>query len=93
MSGTKAGAQRMRETLIEKHGSEEAMREWFRSIAAVGGRNSNTGGFYRDYDRARESGAKGGRRGRKGHIFLYERDGYLHYTLRKTGEPVKYKAA
>lgn len=32
-------------TMVEKHGSEEAARAWFREIGSRGGRNGTTGGF------------------------------------------------
>lgn len=33
------------ETMIKKHGSREALREWQQSIGAKGGHNGTTGGF------------------------------------------------
>lgn len=36
---------KMFKTMVEKHGSEEAARAWFRSIGSKGGKNGTTGGF------------------------------------------------
>lgn len=68
MAGNKSGGEKLRQTMIEKHGSEEAWREWMRANAAKGGRNGNTGGFAANRELARIAGAKGGsisRRGKK----------------------------
>jgi len=60
----------MFQTMIEKHGSEENAREWFRTIGQIGGRNNNgKGGFGQGEagrERARASGALGGKLSRRG---------------------------
>lgn len=40
MSNTKLGGKKYRETMIAKHGSEEAWKEYMRNIAALGGTKS-----------------------------------------------------
>ena len=32
-------------TMVEKHGGEEAARDWYRKIGAIGGARSKDGGF------------------------------------------------
>ena len=53
-------------TMIQKHGSEEAAREWFRKIGAKGGRTSRGGGFAANPELARIAGRKGGLKSRRG---------------------------
>lgn len=57
---------KMFKTMVEKHGSEEAARNWFRSIGAIGGRNGNTGGFAANRELAVIAGRKGGKISRRG---------------------------
>ena len=57
-------------TIIKKHGSEEAAREWFSTIGKIGGKNGTTGGFAADKNRARTAGAAGGKYGRKGYKLI-----------------------
>lgn len=56
---------KMFKTMVEKHGSEEAARAWFRSIGSKGGKNGTTGGFAymakNDPERLKEVSAKGGK--------------------------------
>lgn len=52
-------------TMIEKHGSREAVTMVMQRRGAKGGRNGNTGGFAANPELARIAGAKGGRN-RKG---------------------------
>ena len=54
------------ETMVAKHGSREAVREWQQAIGAKGGRNGNTGGFAANPELARIAGAKGGKISRRG---------------------------
>lgn len=48
-------------TMVEKHGSEEAARAWFRSIGSKGGKASTTGGFAANPELAKIAGSIGGR--------------------------------
>jgi len=32
-------------TMVKKHGSRKAVKEWMQTIGATGGKNSNDGGF------------------------------------------------
>lgn len=66
---------KMFQTMIKKHGSEEAARAWFRSIGSKGGIKSVGGGFASDIvgedgltglERARIVGRLGGMRSRRG---------------------------
>lgn len=66
MSNTKAGGQSLRETMIGKHGSEEAWKAVMRKYAAKGGRNGHTGGFYANRELASTAGKKGGEISRRG---------------------------
>ena len=70
MANTKEGAKKARQTLIERLGSEEAVKEYYRRIGAMGGAKSRGGGFGSDkvgadgltgQQRARLAGAKGGK--------------------------------
>lgn len=49
-----------RKTMVEKYGSEEEMKNHYRTIAAVGGRNGHTGGFQSNPALAKIAGKKGG---------------------------------
>lgn len=57
-------------TMIEKHGSEEAARDWYKKIGAAGGAMSNNGGFAKkkfcDCDLIAETHTKPQCAGRKG---------------------------
>jgi general stress protein YciG len=66
MAGTKAGGATLRQTMIEKYGSEEAWKEFMRHNGRLGGQNGTTGGFYANRELARQAGAKGGRISRRG---------------------------
>ncbi len=65
MAGTVKGGIKLRETMIKKHGSEAAWKEWLRENASRGGKNGHTGGFAANRERARWAGAKGGRISRR----------------------------
>lgn len=52
-------------TMIAKHGSREAVREYMQEMGALGGRNGHTGGFAANPELARIAGAKGGRISRR----------------------------
>lgn len=62
MSGTKAGAKKMKETLIKKLGGVEAYEKYRSEISRKGGLNSpRVAGFDKDPQRARTAGSKGGK--------------------------------
>lgn len=70
MTNTKAGGKKAQQTLLERLGSKEAVKEYYRQIGAKGGAKSRGGGFGSDkvgndgltgYQRARIAGTKGGR--------------------------------
>lgn len=70
MPNTKEGARKARQTLLERLGSEEAVREYYRNIGRMGGQKSRGGGFASEkvgndgltgQERARLAGAKGGK--------------------------------
>ena len=52
---------KMFKTMVEKHGGEEAAREWFRSIGRRGGLAKVPKGFALNPELAKTCGAKGGR--------------------------------
>lgn len=60
MGNTKSGGQKVRETNIKKHGSEEAWLAFMRENAAKGGKISRGGGFA-DRELAARAGRIGGR--------------------------------
>ena len=73
MANTKAGGKKHKQTLLEKLGSEEAVKAYYRKIGAMGGAKSRGGGFGSDkvgkdgltgHERARLAGMKGGRASR-----------------------------
>ena len=59
---------KMFKTMVNKHGSEEAARAWFRSIGSRGGSAPTTKpkGFAANKDLAKSAGAVGGRISRRG---------------------------
>lgn len=70
MPNTKEGARKARQTLLERLGSEEAVREYYKNIGRMGGQKSRGGGFASEkvgndgltgQQRARLAGAKGGK--------------------------------
>jgi hypothetical protein len=70
MANTKAGGKKHKQTLLEKLGSEEAVKAYYRKIGAMGGAKSRGGGFGSDKvgkdgltgaERARLAGIKGGK--------------------------------
>jgi len=52
-------------TMIEKHGSEEALKEWLHIIGSKGGRNGRTGGFHKNRELAVIAGRRGGKISRR----------------------------
>lgn len=76
---TKAGGIKMRQTMLKKHGSEEAWKAEMGRIGSEGGKNGHTGGFYYakwirgDIDFIRKCGAKGGKVSRRGKV-VHESD-------------------
>ena len=60
MSGTKAGALKARNKILEKHG-----KNFYSMIGQKGGRNGHTGGFAANPELARIAGQKGGRASRR----------------------------
>lgn len=73
------------DTMIEKHGSKEAVQEYMKSIGGKGGKNSNTGGFAVN-GKASSAGAVGGKKSRIGYKYLYTKGKFHYYTNKKTGE-------
>jgi len=61
MPGTVDGGKRAAETNKKRYGED-----FYAKIGAVGGRIGRTGGFYANRELAREAGAKGGRKSRRG---------------------------
>lgn len=60
MAGTKTGGKAAASTNKSKYGAD-----FYARIGAMGGRKSNTGGFYANRELARKAGAKGGRISRR----------------------------
>lgn len=61
MPGTKAGGEKARNTNYKRHG-----RDFYARIGRTGGKNGTTGGFYGDTERARQMGAIGGKKSKRG---------------------------
>jgi general stress protein YciG len=54
-----------KESMLEKHGSEEALTEWLRTIGQKGGQKGTTGGFWADRELARTAGRIGGTKSKR----------------------------
>ncbi|MEI4745919.1 hypothetical protein [Rhodococcus erythropolis] len=65
MTGTKAGGKKWMQSMIEIHGSRQAVREHMREVGAKGGKAQVTKGFGSNPELARIAGAKGGRISRR----------------------------
>lgn len=84
MSGTKLGAAKARETNYAKHG-----RDFYARIGAMGGKNGHTGGFAANPELARQAGAIGGRKSRRGKAPRDENGKIIHskdYTAKRETE-------
>ena len=57
---TPEGALKARQTIVNKYGED-----LWKKQGAIGGKASNTGGFYKNPEAARIAGAKGGRVSRR----------------------------
>ena len=60
MAGTKAGAAKARQKLIEKFGTVEAYKAYMRTVASQGGKNSSGYAFAHGKLDQIETGRKGG---------------------------------
>lgn len=85
MAGTKQGGRNAAATNKAKYGAD-----FYAKIGAKGGKLGTTGGYFARRDLAESSGAKGGEISKFGHKFIKEDGGYRYYTLKATGETVKY---
>lgn len=84
MAGTKLGAAKARETNYAKHG-----RDFYARIGAMGGKNGHTGGFAANPELARQAGAIGGRKSRRGKAPRDENGKIIHskdYTAKRETE-------
>ena len=63
MSQTKEGIKKTKETMIKRHGSEEAWREYMKGLGSKGGKkkNPNKGFGSKTPEERREYGRQGGR--------------------------------
>lgn len=67
MLGTKAGRESWWNTMIQKHGSKEAVIEVMRQFGVKGGLTKNPNkGFGADRERASAAGRKGGLKSKRG---------------------------
>lgn len=66
MAQTKQGGQTLRDTMIRKHGSEEAWKAHLREIGSRGGKNGHTGGFASSRELAVRAGRIGGKISKRG---------------------------
>ena len=60
MAGNKIGGAKAAATNIKKYGAD-----FYARIGAEGGKNGNTGGFYKNRELARIAGAIGGRKSKR----------------------------
>lgn len=84
MSGTKLGGAKARETNYAKHG-----RDFYARIGSMGGKNGHTGGFAANPELARQAGAIGGRKSRRGKAPRDENGKIIHskdYTAKRETE-------
>jgi len=86
MAGTSTGGKQAAITNKKKYGDD-----FYANIGKIGGSKGTTGGFHYDRNKARTAGSLGGKRGKKGYKFRFEKDGVLHYTKNDTGEAVTFK--
>lgn len=61
MSGTKAGALKAKNTIIDKYGVN-----YYKNIGSIGGKATGLKGFALNRDLARKAGAKGGKISKRG---------------------------
>jgi len=71
MAGSKAGAAKMKQKMIERFGTEEAWRAWMKENSSKGGKQGHGGGFAWMKENGmdeeiRAAGKKGGTRSRRG---------------------------
>lgn len=91
MSGSKAGGVKLRQTMINKFGSEEAWREWMKENGSKGGKNGTTGGVAGDSERASILGAKGGKVSKRGYKFIKEVANGREYIDKSTNTVVVFR--
>lgn len=60
MANNKAGGQKLRETMINKHGSYENYVAYMKQVASVGGKNGTGHAYGHGKVDPRENGRKGG---------------------------------
>jgi general stress protein YciG len=71
MSGNKTGGAKMRETMLNRFGTEEKWRAWMRENASKGGKlggSVSSSNFKNNPDLASRAGAIGGRKSRRGKV-------------------------
>ena len=61
MSQTKAGAQKAKKTMLEKHGED-----YYVNLGRLGGKAGHAKGFFLDRELARRAGALGGHKSKRG---------------------------
>jgi general stress protein YciG len=61
MPGTKAGGLKAKQTNLQRHGDD-----FYKRIGSKGGQAGHTGGFATNRELAKEAGAKGGAKSRRG---------------------------
>ena len=94
MTQTVDGAKKAVATIIRKHGlTIDGKSKQHVLAGALGGRASNTGGWYRNPEGAKNAGSKGGRVSKRGHKYIGQLpNGDRKYIFRETGEEVIYKS-
>lgn len=88
--GDERATQRLKQTLLKKYGSEEAVHKHFVEMGRKGGIRGGEKGFALDRERAKRAGTKGGEKSIRGHEFLKEENYMRWYRNKKTGRVVKY---
>lgn len=86
MAGNVIGGKAAAKTNMERFGED-----FYSRIGASGGRNGTGHTFGHGKVSPTEIGSRGGRVSKRGHKYLYTKGSYNYYTLKATGETVKYK--
>lgn len=92
-ANTEAGykaTEKWRKTMLERFGSEEAVRKHLEEMGRKGGKASGTGGWYGDPERARRDGALGGKTSKRGYKFIKRVGNEGEYINNKTGKIVRF---
>lgn len=83
MSGTAIGAAKSVKKIKAEHGED-----FFKRIGSIGGKRGHTGGFYKNSERARAAGSKGGAVSKRGPSKPYPGEIRVAYSAGTTAIPI-----